>query len=57
MKPCPFCFEEIQDQAIKCKHCGEMLDGSKRSESGPAAAPNPCRLLSHEDQDPKIPPR
>lgn len=25
---CPFCAEEIRSAAVKCKHCGERVDGA-----------------------------
>ncbi len=42
MKRCPFCGEEIRDDAAKCRFCGEWVEGTQAAELAELPAHSPA---------------
>lgn len=47
MKKCPFCAENVQDEAVKCKHCGKWI--TQKDHLGPSETASESRLTSIKD--------
>jgi hypothetical protein len=41
MKKCPYCAEEIQDEAIVCRHCGRSVGGGSKENLSPSVGLSP----------------